>query len=703
MGAVRHGAQAQGVAVRVAVVGQHRDACRRVLLHRGDVGHGRGRLVDVDIEGGGKGCRIAVRGLPRRRRDGEGEVGRWHRAEHDVALAGIQPPVRRRAHRANDHVVDAVPVHVPSGAHRPAARVPHIGAVDDKTTGTVETRELEAGTEARGPTKHQVAFARAALAPRISEPCADDHVVDAVAVHVPRGARGHSAIVTRINAVDDEAVGPVKARELETGAEARGLTEHHEVLARIGPAARITVICADDQVSDAVAVNVARVAHRPADGVVHINAVDDEAVGAIQARELEAGAEARGLAEHHVVFAGVFPAVRRSMPRADDHVVDTVAVHVPRGAHRPAAIVLRIDAIDGEAIIAVEGRDLETGAEARGLAEYHVALTRVALAGRIGAPGPDDHVVDTVAVHVPRGAHRPTAQAGPSEGAVDDEAVFAVQAREIEAGVEARRLAERHVTFASAAHRRTDDHVVDAVTVHVARGTHRPAAIAPKIHAIDGEAVIAVEGRELEAGAKARGLAEHHVTLACAVNAAGIGPACTNDHVVDAVAVHVPRIAHREAALVIRIDAVDGEAVGAIERCQRHVLEHRGGCDRRGLGARVERTRRDGEAGELGRGQRPAAVAVVRPGRQGGILRHACDGDREAFRAVEVGEPCRDGEGDRLARVAGGGLRRDERRIGDGVDRHRHGRRIGPAAAVRNRIGEAVGAVEIGVGGVSGR
>ena len=96
-----------------------------------------------------------------------------------------------------------------------------------------------------------------------------------------------AAVVTGIDAVEAEAVGAVEAREIERGGKARSLAEHHIALARIGVPARIGARGADQDVVEAVAIDVPRRGDGLAAAVTGIDAVEAEAVGAVEAREIE--------------------------------------------------------------------------------------------------------------------------------------------------------------------------------------------------------------------------------------------------------------------------------------------------------------------------------------------------------------------------------------------------------------------------------
>ena len=206
---------------------------------------------------------------------------------------------------------------------------------------------------------------------RIGPVGADDQVGEAVAVDVARRGDRAAALVVRRHAAELEAVAAVEAREIEVGGKARGLAEHHIARAGIG-AVRIGTAGADDQVGEAVAVDVAGRGDRAAAAVIRRHAAELEAVAAVEAREVEVGGKARGLAEHHIARARI-GAVRIGPVGADDQVGEAVAVDVARRGDRAAAVVIRRHAAELEAVAAVEARQVEIGGKARGLAEHHIA------------------------------------------------------------------------------------------------------------------------------------------------------------------------------------------------------------------------------------------------------------------------------------------------------------------------------------------
>ena len=101
--------------------------------------------------------------------------------------------------------------------------------------------------------------------------------------------------------------------------------------------------------------------------VACVDAVEAKAVGAVEGREIEAGTEPRGSAEHDVALAGIRIPVSIGAGSADDDIAEAVAVDVPGRGDRAAAIVVRIDAVEAKAVGAVEDREVEAGANPEAL------------------------------------------------------------------------------------------------------------------------------------------------------------------------------------------------------------------------------------------------------------------------------------------------------------------------------------------------
>ena len=108
----------------------------------------------------------------------------------------------------------------------------------------------------------------------------------------------------------------------------------------------------------------------------------DEDVVALVAEAVDRAGEIA--AEHDVALTGIASPPRIGAGSPDDQVGEAIAVDVARAAHREARAIVRVDAIEAEAVGAVEGGEVERATEAARVAEHHVALTGIARP-RIGA------------------------------------------------------------------------------------------------------------------------------------------------------------------------------------------------------------------------------------------------------------------------------------------------------------------------------
>ena len=183
----------------------------------------------------------------------------------------------------------------------------------------------------------------------VANPGTDDDVVESVAVDVPGPRHREARPVAGVDARQTEAGAAIEARKREIRAPPRGLAEHHVALAG-SAAGGIGGPGPDDQVAEAVAVDIAGSRHRRARLIRGGSTVDAEAGAAVQRRQRQARGPPRGLAEDHEALAdGIVAALR-----PDDQVGKSVAVDVAGGADRIAAEVVGVDAVEAEAVGAVE-------------------------------------------------------------------------------------------------------------------------------------------------------------------------------------------------------------------------------------------------------------------------------------------------------------------------------------------------------------
>jgi hypothetical protein len=130
------------------------------------------------------------------------------------------------------------------------------------------------------------------------------------------------------------------------------------------PAAGVAIRCADDQIGEAVAVDVAGSGHAAAAVVAGALAVDDEAaVAGGDRRQLDGAAAA--LAEDQIAAPGVGAMRRMAIVRPDDQVGEAVAVEVAGRRDTVATGVVGTLAVDDEAAAAVGDRREVDGVSCR--------------------------------------------------------------------------------------------------------------------------------------------------------------------------------------------------------------------------------------------------------------------------------------------------------------------------------------------------
>ena len=94
------------------------------------------------------------------------------------------------------------------------------------------------------------------------------------------------------------------------------------------------IICPDNNVVIAIAVDIARARDRPAALVILVDTVYAETGGAVQAGKIETGSKAAGLAENDVAAADGEIAVQICTERSDDQIGEPIAVDIARTCYR---------------------------------------------------------------------------------------------------------------------------------------------------------------------------------------------------------------------------------------------------------------------------------------------------------------------------------------------------------------------------------
>ena len=312
-------------------------------------------------------------------------------------------------------------------------------------------------------------------------------------------------------------------------------------------------------------------------------------------------------------------------------------------------------AIQNEAAIARrDAGEIDTGGEAAGLAEHHIAFTRAVLC--VPRPGAarsaDDQIGEPVAVDVPRRGDGAAGAVVIVASPEDEPAIARRDGAQAQSGAKAARFAEHDIALARldrvvARHTgitRAHDQIGEPIAVDVARPRHRESGLIAALLALEREAAIARrDGGEVDAGAKPARLAKHHIALTRlgrgGPRRAGIAGA--DDEIVEAIAIDVAR----------RGDGNSGERVGV-------------------LAAHDETARAGGDGGEIDAGAKPARLAehdIPVPGMELPARRPARQGraDDQVGEPVAVDVPRR---GHREAGLIAGILPEDDKAAGAGGD-----------------------------------
>ena len=320
---------------------------------------------------------------------------------------------------------------------------------------------------------------------------------------------------------------------------------------------------ADNQVVEAVAVDVARRRDGIAGMVVSDLGVDPEAADT-QRDVIEVDRrEAARRAEHDIGGAAVEKARAVVVVSADDHIVEAVAVDVAGSRHREAGIIARRLTDDLEAAGARRNGAEVDRRQARSGAEQDIGRTGIGAAGVVVERRRDDDVGETVAIDVASRGDRISRQV---VGRLADELEAAGAVRDVGKvdGRRRRRRAEHDVGRAGirvSAEIITvcpDDDVGEAVAVHIAGRGDPAAGLVDTGLADDLETTRAAGDVRKVDRRQATGHAEHDIG-----RAGGSVAIRRDEKVVDAVAVDIAGGGDGIAGIVIRRLANNLETAGA--------------------------------------------------------------------------------------------------------------------------------------------
>jgi hypothetical protein len=233
-------------------------------------------------------------------------------------------------------------------------------------------------------------------AAKLAQGCADDQIVDPVAVDVAGAGDALACLIEGLVALNDESVAGGKTGQIDIGARRAQLAEDDIGLPGVA-AGEVAAGRADNEVVDAVAIDVASRRDACTGKVRRGAALDREAVSGGQAPQIDIGARDPRLAEDDIGLSGKAPAIIIA-GSADDQIVDPVAINVSGRRNRARQVQGRI-ALDEEPVGGREARQVDVSACRTQLAENDVGPARIGAA--VDAEGrADDQIVDPVVVDV---------------------------------------------------------------------------------------------------------------------------------------------------------------------------------------------------------------------------------------------------------------------------------------------------------------
>ena len=499
-------------------------------------------------------------------------------------LAALQPVIAGAAVQivvaltATQSVVAAIAIQLvhPQGAHQlvvvgsTVQGVVAVATVQPVLAGVaVEEVVADAAVQPVGP----IVALQAVVAGRADQPvvvvAAEQEVIAVAAIELVVGAEAIQLVDAgpAVQPVARGRAGPGLGQGRTVEDDAAQLAEHQEGRARAA-VADVRAARADQEVIQAVAVDVTGCRNRPARLVVGELAGDLEAVAPVQTGQLQGRREAAPAVDDVAGSAGAAP-VRVGQVGADQEIGPAVAVDVSCPGHRPSGPVACQLAVDAKSVGPVQGRKGDIGAPGPAMTEHHIGPAGIALPGRIERLGPDDDVGIAVGIDVAGSRHRGSDIVA-RRRAVQLEPVGPIQAGQIEVGGPAAGLAKHHPGAAGVSPirigvLRADDQVRQTITVDVTRRGDRGSGQIVGQLAVDTKAVAPVETAQGLGRRERSAFAEQHVDRARRVQPVGVMQSGGDHQVVDPVAVDIRHGRHRPAGVVARRRAGGPEAVGSVQ------------------------------------------------------------------------------------------------------------------------------------------
>ena len=115
----------------------------------------------------------------------------------------------------HEDVIETVAIHIARFTDRQSEMIIGVGAFDPKAIRSVESREIERARKAAGRPEDDVRRSRTGAAGYGCISRADDEVIHAVVVHIPRAPDAEAQLVTDVQSGNDKAVGSIQRTEID--------------------------------------------------------------------------------------------------------------------------------------------------------------------------------------------------------------------------------------------------------------------------------------------------------------------------------------------------------------------------------------------------------------------------------------------------------------------------------------------------------
>ena len=203
--------------------------------------------------------------------------------------------------------------------------------------------------------------------------------------------------------------------------------------------------------------------------------------------------------KHDIGFARTTVAIRVSPSRADDQIINPIAIHIACTGYGRTNLILSIDAIDDKTVGAVSADADQSGkvkfvvcieseclTVIRILAEHDIGFARIAFAVGISPWRADDQILNPITIDIACAGYRISAFVTDID-AVDGKAVAAIKVGQLNHGAKGIhqdtiiigiRPAKHDIALASATLSigisvwRANDQIIKAITIHIAGAGH---------------------------------------------------------------------------------------------------------------------------------------------------------------------------------------------------------------------------------------